>query len=83
MLFVFVGAAPPGVPRPSEEGEPVWVKRDALPGLPLVEDLPQLLPRILEPGEMLFGEYRFTEHGLEMDFEFNAESLRGRAAEKK
>ena len=83
MLFVFVGDAPPGVPRPSEEGDPVWVKRVALPGLPLVEDLTQLLPRILEPGALLFGEYRFTEHGLEMDFEFNAESLRGRAAEKK
>ncbi len=69
MLFVFVGAAPPGEPRPSEEGEPVWVKRVTLSGLPLVEDLTQLLPRILEPGDLLFGEYRFTEHGLEMDFE--------------
>lgn len=30
---------------------------------------PGVLLFVLEPGDLLFGEYRFTEHGLEMDFE--------------
>jgi 8-oxo-dGTP diphosphatase len=68
MLFVFVGEAAPGILRDSEEGVPEWVDRDALEGLPLVEDLYALLPRVLAPGEVVFGDYRFTEEGAEFKF---------------
>ncbi len=69
MLFVFVGEAPQGEPRASEEGEPLWVEQNALKTLPLVEDLPLLLPHVLSPGPMIFGDYRVTEDGLEVHFE--------------
>lgn len=68
VLFVFVGEMPTGEVLPSEEGMPVWVNRGALAALPLVEDLPQLLPRILEPGPMVFGHYTFSEDGLHITF---------------
>ncbi len=64
MLFVFVGEAPPDAhPRPSAEGEPVWVAPSDWAHLPLVDDLPWLLPRILEPGPLRFPRYRFDEAG--------------------
>ncbi len=69
MLFVFVGAAPIGEPLPSEEGTPVWVPREAYTTLPLMEDLPDLLPRVLSPGPCIFGEYHFTEAGLVTTFD--------------
>jgi 8-oxo-dGTP diphosphatase len=69
MLFVFVGEAPTGAAIASKEGEPTWVNRDTLETFPLVEDLPQLLPRILTPGPVVFGDYRVTDAGLEIHFE--------------
>lgn len=69
MLFVFVGTVPTGEPLPSEEGTPVWVSREAYTALPLVEDLPDLLPRVLSPGPCIFGEYHFTETGLVTTFD--------------
>jgi len=70
MLFVFVGEAPTGEPRPSLEGTPTWVTRKALYNLPLVEDLPQLLPHVLEGGEApVFAHYHFTSEGLCITFD--------------
>jgi 8-oxo-dGTP diphosphatase len=69
LLFVFVGISPAGEIRASEEGEPEWIPRGALEDYPLVEDLPELLPRVLQPGPLLFGTYRFTPAGLEIDFD--------------
>jgi len=42
--------------RASREGEPIWVDPEDLHTLPLVEDLPILLPRVLswQPGHPLF-----------------------------
>ena len=68
VLFVFVGEMPTGAVSPSEEGLPVWVSRSALDALPLVEDLHQLLPRILKPGPIAFGHYTFAENGLHITF---------------
>ncbi len=68
IFFVFVGKAPAGALRPSIEGIPVWVARTALDTLPLVEDLPQLLPRVLTSGPVVFGHYTFTEAGLNITF---------------
>jgi len=69
LFFVFTGAAPPGELRSSTEGAPVWVARSELSTLPLVEDLPELLPRVLEPGPLIYGHYTFAENGLCMDFQ--------------
>ena len=68
MLFVFVGEAPAGTPRASAEGASVWVSQAALAELPLVEDLYELLPRVLMPGALVFGAYRFTDQGAQFEF---------------
>ncbi len=49
MLFVFVGDAPAGEPRESDEGRLVWIREDELAAASsrLVPDLVDLLPRIL------------------------------------
>lgn len=68
IFFVFVGNMPAGEPRSSVEGTPEWVAQSALDTLPLVEDLPQLLPRVLTPGPVVFAHYAFTEAGLQITF---------------
>lgn len=68
IFFVFVGEAPAGEPRPSAEGIPEWVSLSSLYALPLVEDLPQLLPRVLSSGPTIFAHYAFTEAGLHITF---------------
>ncbi len=69
LFFVFTGAAPPGELCASTEGAPVWVARSDVATLPLVEDLPELLPRVLEPGPLIYGHYTFSADGLRMVFE--------------
>ncbi len=69
MMFVFVGPAPQAEPSPSREGTPVWVRREQWSTLPLVEDLPYLLPRIFEPGPVIFGHYVLDETGLRVTFD--------------
>ena len=68
MLFVFVGTAPAAKPRPSPEGTPVWIKQEELAQYPLVEDLYELLPLVLTPGELVFGEYLFSAAKMEYRF---------------
>ena len=80
LFFVFTGAAPPGELHASNEGAPVWVARSALSTLPLVEDLPELLPRVLEPGPLIYGNYTFSADGLRMAFESAADSRRPNVA---
>jgi 8-oxo-dGTP diphosphatase len=46
-IFVFTGESPAGELKPSPEGLLHWVELEDLPGLDLVEDLPQLLPYVL------------------------------------
>jgi 8-oxo-dGTP diphosphatase len=69
MLFVFVGEAPEGCLATSEEGTPEWVDRDRIPTLPLVEDLPALLPRVLAAETVVFAHYTFDGGQLEMAFD--------------
>jgi 8-oxo-dGTP diphosphatase len=68
MISVFVGEAPEDTVQASAEGTPVWVRRDALADLPLVDDLYELLPRVLLPGDVIFGHYRFTDEGAVFRF---------------
>lgn len=46
-LYIFRGECPHGQPAASAEGCAEWIRIADLPALPLVEDLPVLLPRLL------------------------------------
>jgi len=64
VLFVFTARALGREVRPSSEGTPVWVRRDRIGELDLVEDLPVLLPRVLEMGPQdppLFALYTYDD----------------------
>ena len=64
VVFVFTATASTRDVRPSEEGTLEWVARDRLVGLDLVEDLPDLLPRVLEAGaneSPFFAHYTYDE----------------------
>ena len=74
LFFVFTGVAPPGELCSSAEGTPVWVAHADIAKLPLVEDLPELLPRGLEPGPLIYGNYAFSADGLRMAFDSPANS---------
>jgi 8-oxo-dGTP diphosphatase len=55
-IFVFRGECSAQEMCPSDEGALEWIEKGRLNDLPLVEDLPLLLPRILEmrPGDAPF-----------------------------
>ncbi len=71
-MFVFCGTAAAGEPLAGPEGTLEWVAPQDLPGLPLVEDLPELLPRLLawQSGEpVIFARYFYTpENALVVEF---------------
>jgi len=48
IMFVFSAEYASGEPLPSEEGTLEWITRDRLDALPLVDDLPFLIPRVLD-----------------------------------
>lgn len=64
-MFVFRGRAA-GDPQPSPEGTLEWVHPSKISSLNMVEDIPTLLPRILElnPGDPpLWGLYIYDDAG--------------------
>lgn len=69
ILFVFTGTTEDTPLMSSDEGTPTWVDRQDLDTLALVEDLPALLPRILDPGPFVYATYEVTDRGLKMHFE--------------
>jgi 8-oxo-dGTP diphosphatase len=72
LLFVFRGIAGEGRVVRSAEGQAEWVERDAWDRLPLVEDLPLLLPRVLDASSdapPFFALYdRAADGGLDARF---------------
>lgn len=65
IVFVFTGRALGRDVRPSAEGTLEWVKRNQIKTLDLVEDLPELLPRVLamQPSDPpFFARYHYDEH---------------------
>lgn len=74
-LYVLRGEHPTGELTPSDEGVAEWVPRSKLGDLPLVEDLPLLLPRLLamQPGEAPFSAHSwYDQQGrLQMRFDGN------------
>jgi len=72
-LFVFCGENAQGEIKVSEEGSVEWVEREAVPHLPVVEDLPILLDRIykMRRGDPPFAarSYYDEDDKLKVGFE--------------
>lgn len=72
-MFVFKGQASQGAPSQSAEGTLEWVETKSITHLPLVEDLPILLPVILSwqpESPIIFCQYSYsTNNELIMRFE--------------
>lgn len=65
-MYVFRGDLSDGEIQPSKEGLPEWIKITEIYNLPLVEDLPTILPKILgmQPDEMpLYAQYSYDKDG--------------------
>jgi len=70
MLFVFAGRAPSRAVRSGREGELGWYPISQLPWAELVDDLRELLPRVLGEGaSLVYGCYRADASG-QMIFSF-------------
>jgi 8-oxo-dGTP diphosphatase len=65
-LYVFTGGVQGGELRSGSEGTPEWVRVDRLGDIPLVADLPTLLPRVLtsrDRGEPFSAIYEYGNTG--------------------
>lgn len=65
LMFVFSGSMVKGELTHSEEGQLEWINIVDVPTLPVVEDIPMLVERILQqtPGSLFFGHYGYDENG--------------------
>lgn len=72
-LFIFTGEWAGGELRASPEGSLEWISSLALEGLPLVEDLPLLLPRVLahQPGDPPFSAHSWYNTGGRLQMQFD------------
>lgn len=71
-LFLFTGECSDGEPQPSPEGTAEWIAYDALPELPVVEDLPVFLARIhhMQRGDPPFFAWSHYDEGEKLIVEF-------------
>lgn len=70
-LFIFKGEYAGETIVPSEEGQLEWVRLADIPNLPVVEDLPKLLPMVAAQGEtdpLIIGKYHYVDGQLVMLF---------------
>ena len=66
-LYIFSGECLEGEPQPSEEGLAEWIPFEMIADLPVVEDLPILLPRIhaMQRGDPPFSaRSHYDEQGI-------------------
>ena len=65
LLFVFAGFHPETDTRPSEEGTLEWVEIAKVSSLPVVEDIPMLIEKIVnaKPGDLFHGHYGYQNQG--------------------
>jgi 8-oxo-dGTP diphosphatase len=66
VIHVFRGECPLIELDPSEEGVFEWVSLDDVFDLPVVEDLPHLLPRVIahqDADPIIYGQYHYDEEG--------------------
>lgn len=75
-LYVMKGVSKIGDPRPSEEGELEWVAFDEIGDKDLVEDLPVLLPRVIQAkiSDPPFAARYFYDEGDKLVVEFGEQS---------
>ncbi len=71
MIFVFHGEAQSRAVIATAEGAPAWLPLDALADLPLVDDLPALLPRVLGDGPLFYAHYAPQPDGT-LRYTFNS-----------
>jgi 8-oxo-dGTP diphosphatase len=73
-LYVFRGTEPSSSVRPSEEGRLVWLPFQEIEDVPLVEDLPTLLPKVLEmsPTDPPFHAHYFYNQQEQLQIEFGS-----------
>ncbi len=57
MVFVFCGETTRRDVVATEEGQPEWIDAARLADYPLVDDLYELLPRVLDGNAMIYGHY--------------------------
>ena len=71
-IYVFKGISREGQPQPSPEGKLEWVPFQEIEDRPLVEDLPYLLPVVLErePSRPPFAAHYFYEAEDRMQIRF-------------
>jgi len=65
-VFIFRGMYTGEALKPSDEGDLAWVAFEEIDDLPLVEDLPMLIPRVAEyePGApLIIGKYAYDQKG--------------------
>lgn len=71
-IFIFKGEYHGTSLSPSDEGSLAWVDLDHLDSMPLVEDLPELLPKVAQHGpssSMILAKYTYgTEGDLNISF---------------
>jgi 8-oxo-dGTP diphosphatase len=61
-MFVFLGKAGKGSFRQTKEGIPTWINLADLSNYPLVEDLPKIIPLVLNAGKddpIIFAQYSY------------------------
>ncbi len=75
-IFVLHGEADQINVKSSPEGSPEWITMDRIGTLPLVEDLPVLLPRLLamRPGDPPFSAHYHALSGERLKIMFSDES---------
>jgi 8-oxo-dGTP diphosphatase len=72
-MYVFRGEAGQGETIPSQEGTLEWIPFTEIHGLPLVEDLPALLPEVLElnPGDPPIFAHYYYDQSQKLQIRFN------------
>jgi len=80
LVFIFSAEYRSGEPTSSPEGTPEWVRRDQLATVPLVEDLPAIIARILDgaPGAPPFSARTYYDADDRLVIEFALDSIDSR-----
>ncbi len=66
VVFVFRGECPQVEPGLTEEGILEWISLDEIFELPIVDDLPYLIPKVIaytETDPVIFGQYHYDSEG--------------------
>lgn len=65
-MFIFSGEVGDGIPQVTKEGTPTWVNTQTFQNYPLVEDLPYIIPIVLQSHQdepVIFAQYKYLADG--------------------